>query len=126
MIEQEKNKPIKEFISGPIDFAGSSNIFNIYQINKFTSRINIQQKPDSTAKTLLNDYLNWVDMSSFLDDGKILVKIRRRFMVFTGNGDFIDEVEFNDDILNEHPSLEEKNDRPSKTLKSFRNKNNPR
>lgn len=65
-------------------------------------------------------------MSSFLDDGKILVKIRRRFMVFTGNGDFIDEVEFNDDILNEHPSLEEKNDRPSKTLKSFRNKNNPR
>jgi hypothetical protein len=65
-------------------------------------------------------------MSSFLDDGKILVKIRRRFMVFTGNGDFIDEVEFNDDILNEHPRLEEKNDRPSKTLKSFRNKNNPR
>ena len=45
-------------------------------------------------------------------------------MVFTGNGDFIDEVEFNDDILNDHKSLEEKKDRPNKTLKSFRNRNN--
>jgi hypothetical protein len=40
-------------------------------------------------------------MSSFLNDGKILVKIRRRFMVFTSDGAFIDEVEFNEDILNE-------------------------
>jgi hypothetical protein len=51
--------------------------------------------------TLINDYLNWVDMSTFLEDGKILVKNRRRFMVFTSNGNFIDEVEFNDDILSD-------------------------
>ena len=46
-------------------------------------------------------------MSSFLDDGKILVKIRRRFMVFTGDGAFIDEVEFNDEIL-DHVNFETK------------------
>lgn len=38
-------------------------------------------------------------MSTFLDDGKILIKIRRRFMIFTSDGAFIDEVEFNDEIL---------------------------
>ena len=38
-------------------------------------------------------------MSSFMSDGKILMKIRRRFMVFTGDGAFIDEVTFNDDVL---------------------------
>jgi hypothetical protein len=59
-------------------------------------------------------------MSTFLDDGKILVKVRRRFMVFTGNGNFIDEVEFNDDILADQKPLEERNDRPAKTLKTFR------
>ena len=72
--------------------------------------------------TLINDYLNWVDMSTFLEDGKILVKNRRRFMVFTNNGNFIDEVEFNDDILSDKVPLDEKNDRPSKTLKTFREK----
>jgi long-subunit acyl-CoA synthetase (AMP-forming) len=70
-------------------------------MNKFQSYINIQQRPDSTDMTLINDYLNWVDMSTFLEDGKILVKNRRRFMVFTNNGNFIDEVEFNDDILSD-------------------------
>lgn len=74
-------------------------MFNIYQINKFTSKINIQRRPDSTEKTLINDFQNYVDMSTFLEDGKILVKIRRRLMVFSGNGNFIDEVEFNDDAL---------------------------
>ena len=48
---------------------------------------------------LINDFLNWVDMSTFLENGKILVKIRRRFMIFTGDGNFIAETEFNDDIL---------------------------
>ena len=38
-------------------------------------------------------------MSTFLENGKILVKIRRRFMIFTGDGAFIDEVDFNDEIL---------------------------
>jgi len=38
-------------------------------------------------------------MSTFLDNGKILIKIRRRFMIFTGDGAFIDECEFNEDLL---------------------------
>jgi hypothetical protein len=61
-------------------------------------------------------------MSTFLTDGKILVKIRRRFMVFSSNGNFIDEVKFNDDALDDQVPLEDKNDRPSKTLKVFREK----
>jgi hypothetical protein len=35
-----------------------------------------------------------VDISSFLDDGKIFVKCLRRFMIFTKDGSFIDEVDF--------------------------------
>jgi hypothetical protein len=66
--------------------------------------------------------MNWVDMSTFLNDGKILIKIRRRFMVFNINGEFIDEVEFDDDTLIDQKPLEERNDRPSITLKSFREK----
>ena len=40
-------------------------------------------------------------MSSFLNDGKILIRCANRFMIFEENGTFIDEVEFNDDILDE-------------------------
>jgi hypothetical protein len=43
-------------------------------------------------------------MSTFLENGKILVKIRRRFMIFTGDGAFIAETEFNDDILASLPT----------------------
>lgn len=39
-------------------------------------------------------------MSTFLEDGKILIKIRRRFMVFTADGAFIDEVKFDDAQIN--------------------------
>jgi hypothetical protein len=35
-----------------------------------------------------------VDLSSFLDDGKIFVKVLRRFMIFTKDGSFIDEIDF--------------------------------
>jgi hypothetical protein len=38
-------------------------------------------------------------MSTFLEDGKILIKIRNRFMVFTPNGAFIDEAQFDDSIF---------------------------
>lgn len=70
---------------------------------------------------LINDFLNWVDMSTFLENGKILVKIRRRFMIFTGDGAFIDEVTFNDDILNQ-VEIPEKN-KSLMTYKKFLEKN---
>ena len=60
-------------------------------------------------------------MSSFLEDGKILMKIRRRFMVFTSDGEFIDEVEFNDDILQE---VEEDKSQPPLTYEKFKEKYN--
>ena len=34
-------------------------------------------------------------MSTYVEGGKILVKVFKRFMVFTQNGEFVDEVEFN-------------------------------
>lgn len=54
----------------------------------------IYEKPDSAQKTLINDFMKLVDISSFLDDGKIFVKCLRRFMIFTKDGSFIDEVDF--------------------------------
>ena len=56
-------------------------------------------------------------MSTFLDDGKILIKIRRRFMIFTSDGAFIDEVEFNDDLLK---TITPSNEMPKMTLKQFK------
>lgn len=35
-------------------------------------------------------------MSTFLEDGKILIKIGQRFILFNENGAFIDEIEFED------------------------------
>ena len=36
-------------------------------------------------------------MSTYIQGGDILVKVFKRFMVFAQNGQFKDEVEFNDD-----------------------------
>ena len=51
--------------------------------------------PDRTEKTLINDFQNLVDMSTFLENGNILLKIRDRFMIFTQRGHFIGQVSFN-------------------------------
>ena len=99
LVAEDKSKPKPLYNKGPTLMQGSHRFFNIYQLDKFTSKIIIFQKPDQTEKVIINDYLNWVDMSTFLESGKILIKIRRRFMVFTGDGAFIDEIEFNEDSL---------------------------
>ena len=85
---------------------GSHRFINVYQSDKFTSRIRLFQKPDQVEKPLINDFLNWVDMSTFLESGKIMVKCRRRFMIFTNDGHFIDEVDFNDSILDGNDELD--------------------
>jgi hypothetical protein len=90
----------------------------VYQQDKFTSKIRLFQKPDKTEKPLINDYLNWVDMSTFLDNGKIMIKIRRRFMIFTHDGAFIDEVDFNDDLLKANEPLDI--EKPKINYQSFR------
>jgi hypothetical protein len=38
-------------------------------------------------------------MSTFLEDGNILIKIRARYMVYTQDGNFINEVKFDDTNL---------------------------
>ena len=68
----------------------------------------------------MNDHQNWVDISTFLEDGKIMIKIRRRFMVFSKQGDFIGEVSYNDDVLQDQKPYYERIDGPKQTLKSFR------
>lgn len=35
-------------------------------------------------------------MSTFLDDGDILLQVGYRFMLFENNGEFKDEIEFSD------------------------------
>ena len=95
----------------------SNRFFNVYQQGKFTSQLMIFQRPDTTRSTLINDFLNWVDMSSFLSDGKILVKIRRRFMIFTGDGAFIDEANFDDDILSQ---VNKDKNQPAMTYEIFK------
>ena len=99
LVAEDKTKPKLIYNKGPTCMQGSHRFFNIYQHDKFTSKIRIFQKPDQTEKVIINDFLNWVDMSTFLESGKILIKIRRRFMVFTGDGAFIDEIEFNNESL---------------------------
>jgi hypothetical protein len=38
-------------------------------------------------------------MSTFLENGFMLAKIRKRFMVFDSNGNYIDEIEFNEELM---------------------------
>jgi hypothetical protein len=48
--------------------------------------------PDNKTNVLINDIDEKVDMSTFLDDGKIMVKIADRFLLFDSNGGFMDQI----------------------------------
>ena len=39
--------------------------------------------PDKTQRTLINDFSNYCDMSTFLEGGQVLLKIRRRYILFS-------------------------------------------
>jgi hypothetical protein len=99
IVVEKRGQPLSKHIQGPIAINGSFRYFNVYQVDKFKSHMTVALKPDSTSRVVINDYLNFVDMSTFLEDGKILIKIRRRYMVFNCNGAFIDEAQFDDAIL---------------------------
>lgn len=85
-------QPLSKHVQGPLAINGSFRFFNVYQVGKFKSHITVALKPDSTSRVIINDFLNFVDMSTFLEDGKILIKIKKRFMVFGPNGAFLDEA----------------------------------
>lgn len=60
------------------------------------------QLPNVVQKTLVNDRMNQVDMSTFMENGEILVKIGSRFLQFSAErGDFICQLKFNEEILNQ-------------------------
>ena len=43
-------------------------------------------RPDSNDKSLIADNENRCDLSTFLDNGDILLKVNRRYLVFDKNG----------------------------------------
>ena len=69
------DKVIKNtWMRGPFKFEGSNRFYNVYRKNKFETFMRIFYLPDSTERTLCNDYQNGCDMSTFLQNGKIMVK----------------------------------------------------
>jgi hypothetical protein len=99
IVVERRGMPKSKHVYGPYPIQGSDKLFNIYQINKFKSHITIMLSPDSTSQTVINDFQNFCDMSTFLENGYILIKCRRRYMVFDSCGRFIDEIEFDNSIL---------------------------
>jgi hypothetical protein len=83
-------------LAGPFKFQGSNRFINIYKKNTFESFVNIFYLPDTAEKTLIHDCFNGVDMSTFLDNGYIMLKIFHRFLIFTEGGVFVTEVIFGD------------------------------
>ena len=56
----------------------------------------VYQKPDSTKRTLIQDHFRKVEMSTFLDENRLMIQIDYRYMIFNTTGVFIGEVTFDD------------------------------
>ena len=55
--------------------------------------------------------MNSVDFSSFLPEGNILLRVNKRFMIFTPEGSYIQEIFFKDDgIVDDTPDEQEEAD----------------
>lgn len=55
------------------------------------------QLPNSTDITLAKTtWRKEVKMSTFLDNGNILIQLEYRYFIYDRNGNFIDEVDFDD------------------------------
>ena len=52
------------------------------------------QMPDSMHITMIQNKFDKVDLVTYLNDGRIFLKIGTRYMLFNDSGDFIDEIEF--------------------------------
>ena len=85
----------KKFSSGPFMYKGSAQYGCIYRYGtSYSYKQRIYQLPSSKSETLLCDSLKRVNMTTFLENGQILMKVDNRFMIFDKDGEFIDEVEF--------------------------------
>ena len=81
-------------LKGPIKFNGSEDYISLIKEGEFKCFIRSQLLPDSHNIALINDMQGMVEMSTFLDKGDILIKAKKRFLIFSKQGRFIDEAEF--------------------------------
>ena len=111
-----KDEPKMFVLKSSILFTGSSKFIDIYQFCRTKSYLRLFNLPDIVEKTLVNDRMNKVEMSTFLDDGEILIKTGSRYLHFSSeNGSFISEVKFNNSIINNLSSLEKSKSHNSKS-----------
>ena len=82
------------WMGGPYRLEGSNRCYNVYKYRKFKAFMKIAYLPNAYEKTIINDFQNGVDMSTFLADGNILVKMFHRFLIFSSEGNFIAKVSF--------------------------------
>ena len=100
LIVEKTGQPKLYILKSPLEFKGSSMFIDIYYYCRTKSQIRVFNKPDVCQKTLINDRMNKVEMSTFLQDGEILLKIGSRFLHFNSEkGDFIGKMKFNDAII---------------------------
>jgi len=94
---KNKDELSKKYVQGPYSYFGSHDFTVVYKYGQdMIYKGRIYQQPDCQCTSLVADYEKQVDLTTFLDSGEILLKIKFRFMIFDKTGDFIDEIEFKD------------------------------
>lgn len=92
---EENNDNLFQFHGGPFQVHGSNEFLVIYlNCKTMKSFARFFMHPDSNDKSLIADYENKCDLTTFLDNGDILLKIYNRFLVFDQDGGFIGRVKF--------------------------------
>jgi len=97
LVPEDRTKASIDWYKGPFNIRGSNRVYNTYTSEKYKSFIKISSVPDTNERVIVNDFMNSVDMSTFMPDGKILLRVNQRFMIFNSEGAFIQEVHFKDD-----------------------------
>jgi hypothetical protein len=88
---------MKKFTIGPVQSKGSDEVHIVFKYSqKLIYKTLVILEPDSLVTTLVADFDEKVDFTTFMDNDRILLKIANRFMVFNNIGEFVDEVEFKD------------------------------
>ena len=75
-------------------FKGSTFFFCVHTIGQFKCVLSTYTLPDAQKVTLITDFQNQTDLSTFVNNGNILIKCKNRFMIFGDNGVFRCEVQF--------------------------------
>ena len=94
----KNNKLVSDkFQIGPFAVDGNNEFAIVFKdTSSFQIQVKFYQQPDSYEVSLLADYKNKCEFSTFLKSGEILIKILDRYMVFDQWGSFIYQVTFGD------------------------------